>query len=456
MAGLNQIWNNILSEVEPQVSALTFDLWIKTLEPICVYKDRLILLTQTEAHCNIVKNRFHPMIKNASIKTLPSLIDVEIITPDLLPSFEQYQEYETPITTKNDAEDERADFILSYTFENFVIGKSNQFAAAVCLAVAEKVATQKPSLKYNPLFLYGGVGLGKTHLMHAIGNYIREANSQVKPIYVSSERFTNQLIDAIRNTSSSDSIKEFRNKYRNADVLMIDDIQFISKTPSTQEEIFHAFNDLYLAGKQIIISSDRPPKEIAPLEERLRTRFTSGVIADIGQPDLEMRVAILQKCCAAEKVNIDTSILTMIAERITTNVRDLKGLLTRVISYATLTEGDINNAEVVESAIKDYTQDAQEVLTMDNIAQKVCDYYRVDIKDLKGKKKNKEVVVPRQVCIYLITEFMSVPLINIGEFFGGRDHTTVMHARDKISEQIKLNKVLANQIKDLKDFMLRR
>lgn len=456
MASVKQVWDKILLEVEANVSALTFDLWIKTLEPVCIYKDRLVVSTQTEAHFNIAKARFHDILKTATQKVFPTILDIEIITPDMLPAFEKYKEYELPSLNNTSFADEPATFISSYTFENFVVGKSNEFATAAAKAVAEKVASEKPSLKYNPLFLYGGVGLGKTHLMHAIGNYIKEINPKIKSIYASSERFTNELIEAIRNTSRADTMKEFRKKYRSADVLMLDDIQFIAKTTATQEEIFHTFNDLYLAGKQIIISSDRPPKEIAPLEERLRTRFASGVLADIVQPDIEMRIAILQKMCISEKVHINKDVLEIIAERITSNIRDLKGLLTRVISYASLIGSDCNDKEVVMSALKDYTDDKKEVITMENIASNVCDYYQIDIKELVGKKKNKEIVIPRQMCIYLITEFLTLPLISIGEFFGGRDHTTIMHARDKISAQIKENPVIASQIKDLKDKIMNK
>lgn len=456
MSNVKQVWNDILKELESQVSAFTFDLWIKTLQPVCVYKERLVLGTETEAHHNICEKRFRETIKKAAQKVFPVIIDVEIITPEMAPAFEEYKEFEINVPEDRGLEtNQSANFFAGYTFDSFVVGKSNEFAAAVSKAVAEKTSSGKPSVKYNPLFLYGGVGLGKTHLMHAIGNYIKSQNPKIKVVYVPTEKFINELLQIFR-SASGDARVEFRNKYRSVDVLMLDDIQSITNRASTQEEIFYTFNDLYLAGKQIVISSDRPPKEIVPLEERLRTRFGSGVIADISQPDLDMRIAILQKMCLAEKVNIDKNILRMIAEKITSNIRELKGLLTRVISYASLTGADVNDLEVISGALRDYADDVKEVITIQKIADAVCRYYRVELEDLVGKKKNKEIVVPRQICIYLVTEFLSIPLITIGDFFGGRDHTTVMHARDKIGGLIKENQMIASQIKDLKDAVLNK
>lgn len=455
MSNIKQVWNGVLKELESEVSAFTFDLWIKTLLPVCIYKERLVLSTETEAHHNICEKRFRETIKKAAQKVFPLIADVEIITPDMVSAYEEYKEFEIG-TDEAPASEEPASFFAGYTFDSFVIGKSNEFAAAVAKAVAEKTAGGRPSVKYNPLFLYGGVGLGKTHLMHAIGNYIKEQNPKIKVVYVPTEKFINELLQIFRNSSNADARVEFRAKYRSVDILMLDDIQSITNRASTQEEIFYTFNDLYLAGKQIVISSDRPPKEIVPLEERLRTRFSSGVIADISQPDLDMRIAILQKMCLSEKADIDKDILRMIAEKISSNIRELKGLLTRVISYASLTGADPNDLEVISGALRDYAEDTKEVITIQKIADTVCRYYRVELNDLIGKKKNKEIVTPRQICIYLVTEFLSVPLISIGEFFGGRDHTTVMHARDKIASQIKENQVIASQVKDLKDAVLNK
>lgn len=456
MSKIQQIWDNILTEIEGEISALPFDLWIKTLSPVCIYKDRLVLLANTEATKNITEKRYRSTIKKVMQKVFPSLSDVEIITEEEKQAFDQYVESDNDLPINEsiapDEELEQTDrFVESYTFDNFVVGKSNEFANAAARAVAEK-----PGSKYNPLFLYGGVGLGKTHLMHAIGNYHKQNLKYIKCIYISSERFTNELIEALSDSKKRDSMKNFRKKYRDADVLMIDDIQFIARTVATQEEIFHTFNDLYLAGKQIIISSDRPPKEIAPLEERLRTRFECGLVADISQPDLEMRIAILEKMCNAEGVYMDRNILREIAEKVTSNIRDLKGLLTRVIFFANLTGKDCNDAEMVKNALKDYADDKNEVITMVKITNCVAEYFNISTEEIKGKKKTKEIVLPRQISIYLITELLTIPLINIGEFFGGKDHTTIMHARDKISASMRENSLLATQVKDIKDMILKK
>ncbi len=451
MVSVKQMWEQITREIEKKMSALPFDLFISTLEPVCVYKEHtLVLFTPTEANLNIISKKHSVAVKEAAKKCFPSLTEVEYILSEELPAYEQYREalQENPPLEKNG---EEQGFYPSYTFDNFVVGRSNEYAAAASRAVAEK-----PGSKYNPLFIYGGVGLGKTHLMHAIGNYFKQNNEKLKVIYVSADKFVFDLIESFRDGSKGDTKKNFRNKYRNVDCLMIDDVQFLAKRSSVQEELFHTFNDLYLAGKQIIISSDRPPKEIDLLEERLRTRFESGVIADIKQPDLEMRIAILQKMCLAENVNINKDILQIIAEKITENIRDLKGLLTKVISYAPLTSRDYNNIDVVTAALKDYAEDKNEVITMERVTQNVCDYFNISKEDLLGKKKNKEIVLPRQICVYLINEFLSVPLTAIGDYFGGKNHTTIMYSRDKISSLIKENTLIEKQVKDLKDLILKR
>lgn len=287
---ITDVWQNIISEVQVSVSALVYDLWIKTLTPLCIVSEKLILLADSVANRNLTERRFHSVIAAAAKKQYPDIVsDIQIISPDEEEMFREFV-LEQNLEQKERENNEQSAFIPKYTFENFVIGKSNEFVTAACKAVADN-----PGKRYNPLFIYGGVGLGKTHLMHAIGNKIRSTSPELKCTYVSCEHFTNSLIEALRDSDKTDKMKRFRARYRNIDVLMIDDIQFIAKTVSTQEELFHTFNDLYFLDKQIIITSDRPPKEISPLEERLRTRFEGGLIADIQTPDLETRIAILQK-----------------------------------------------------------------------------------------------------------------------------------------------------------------
>ncbi|MCM1042697.1 MAG: chromosomal replication initiator protein DnaA [Corallococcus sp.] len=451
MLSLNQIWNNILIETESKVSTLGYDLYINTLKPVGIYKDRIILLAENATLKGIVEKKYKEFIKKSTSSVFPSLVDVEIITEEDVPNLCNVEkEVDIPVSNNFVKETEDVNqFRSEYTFDSFVVGKSNEYAYAVASAVAET-----PGTKYNPLFVWGGVGLGKTHLLHAIGNYINRNQPEKKTLYVTSENFTNEMIEALRDNDVN-AKKDFRAKYRNVDVLMIDDIQFLANKEGTQEEFFHTFNELYLADKQIIICSDRPPKEIN-IAERLKTRFSTGIIADIQPPNLETRIAILQKKCIAKKQHVDMKILTLIAEKITSNIRDMEGILTRIISYASLVGGDCNDMNIVNDALKDYADSSNEIVTIDNIVDATCDYFKLDKAALVGKKKNKEIVIPRQICIYLITDILSIPLISIGQYFGGRDHTTVMHARDKISEEIKTNGVIAAQVKDIRDRIYNR
>ncbi|MEG1705893.1 MAG: chromosomal replication initiator protein DnaA [Clostridia bacterium] len=451
MLKIKQIWNNVLMEMETQVTVLTYDIFIKTLEPVGIFEDEVVLLAETQAQKNIIEKRYIDTIIDATKKVFPTIKGVKIILEENISEANFSNEVDIPVSEAALlSEDNTTQFVEKYTFNNFVVGKSNEFAAA-----ASKAVSENPGTKYNPLFIWGGVGLGKTHLMHAIGNYLKKSNPSLRTMYISCANFTNEYITALRDTANNNALREFRKKYRSTDVLMIDDIQFLANKESTQEEFFHTFNDLYLANKQVIICSDRAPKEIN-IAERLQTRFACGIIADIQSPDLELRIAILQKKCISQKQNVNEEVLRLIAEKVTTNIRDMEGLLNRIISYATLIGGDYNDMSVVSEALKDYTSDAKEVITLENIVKATCDYFDVDKSALCGKKKNKEIVVPRQICMYLVTDLLSLPLITIGEYFGGRDHTTIMHARDKITEEIKSNAVLNAQVKDIRDKILNK
>ena len=456
MLKINQIWNNILLEAEAKIpSTLAYDLYISSLEPLGIRKDRLVLLTVSRAIKNIVDSNYKGILKACTNKVFPSLIDVDIITEEDLPHLGSVQqEVDIPVSANyvSDTE-EKVSFVSQYTFENFVVGKSNEYAEAVARAIADN-----PGTKYNPVFLWGGVGLGKTHLMHAIGNHLQRNFPEKKLMYVTCEQFINEFIESVRDKSNdSSSMKNFRDKYRKLDVLMMDDVQFLANKDSTQEEMFHTFNELYLANKQIILSSDRPPKEIK-IEERLKTRFGMGVIADIHEPDLETRIAILQKKCNNKGYSLNIKVLSLIAEKITNNIREMEGMLNRIISYSTLVGGDPNDINIVNDALRDYADSSSDIITIDHIVNATCEYFHVKKEELIGKKKNKEIVVPRQICIYLICDILgqSMPLSNIGEYFGGRDHTTVMHARDKISEEIKTNDITASQVKDIRDKVYNR
>ena len=453
MLKIDQIWKNILLEAEAKTTTLAYDLYINSLSPVGIYRDRLILLAETRAIKNIVDNNYKDVLRKCTNLVFPSIVDVEVITENELENVGNVQkEVDIPVSPNyvNDTED-KVSFVSQYTFENFVVGKSNEYAHAVARAVADN-----PGVKYNPVFIWGGVGLGKTHLMHAIGNSLQRNFPEKKIMYVTCDQFVNEFIESIHD-SNPNATKEFRAKYRKLDVLMMDDVQFLANKEGTQEEMFHTFNELYLADKQIILSSDRPPKEIK-IEERLKTRFATGVIADIQPPNLETRIAILQKKCANKGYALNIRVLNLIAEKITNNIREMEGMLNRIISYSTLVGGDPNDMNIVQDALRDYADASSDIITIDQVVKATCEYFRVKREDLIGKKKNKEIVVPRQICIYLICDILgqSVPLASIGEYFGGRDHTTVMHARDKISEEIKTNDVTAAQVKDIRDKIYNR
>ncbi len=327
-----------------------------------------------------------------------------------------------------------------YVFDSFVVGNSNRMAHAASLAVAES-----PAQAYNPLFLYGNSGLGKTHLMHSIGHFILDKNPDAKVLYVTSETFTIELINSIQNNKN----EEFRNKYRNIDVLMIDDIQFISKKEGTQEEFFHTFNALYESNKQIIISSDRPPKEIKTLEDRLRSRFEWGLIADVQPPDYETRIAILRKKAERDHITVPDDVMAYIAKNIASNIRELEGALTRIVAFATLTNQDISIA-LAENSLKDiFSENASTPLTPDLIQQVVAEHYNIRVEDIQGSKKPKNIAFPRQVSMYLCRKLLDISLPKIGESFGGRDHTTVIHAITKIEKQLETDTALQKTIHQL-------
>ncbi len=315
-----------------------------------------------------------------------------------------------------------------YTFDTFVIGSGNRFAHAASLAVAEA-----PAKAYNPFFIYGGVGLGKTHLMHAIGHYVLEHNPNAKVVYLSSEKFTNEFINSIRDNKAID----FRNKYRNVDVLLIDDIQFLAGKESTQEEFFHTFNTLHEESKQIVISSDRPPKEIPTLEDRLRSRFEWGLITDITPPDLETRIAILRKKAKADGLDIPNEVMLYIANQIDTNIRELEGALIRVVAYSSLVNEDMT-PELAAAALKDIIPNAKpRMISILDIQKAVGEHYNIRLEDFTAKKRTKSIAFPRQVAMYLSRELTDFSLPKIGEEFGGRDHTTVIHAHEKISSDVQ-------------------
>ena len=325
-----------------------------------------------------------------------------------------------------------------YTFDTFVVGANNSLAHAASLAVAES-----PGEIYNPLFIYGGVGLGKTHLMHSIANFILKNNPNTKIMYVTSEKFTNELIDAIRNKNNY-STTEFREKYRSIDVLLIDDIQFIIGKESTQEEFFHTFNELHEAKKQIVISSDKHPREIATLEERLRSRFEWGITADIQPPDYETKMAILKKRAELERLDINQEVMQYVATNINSNIRELEGALNKIYVFANLEKKPVT-LELAENALKD-TIECQKEITPQLIMDVVAEHYNISVSDIISKKKNKEIANPRQICMYLSRKYTDYSLQNIGKIMGNRDHTTVIHGHDKIGKMLETDENLKSNL----------
>ncbi|MBQ3047875.1 MAG: chromosomal replication initiator protein DnaA [Clostridia bacterium] len=444
MNNLLSRWNDVLKDMENLVTAVSYDLYIETLEPIKVDKNKLIVLASTSTNKNQLIKLHKEKLLNVVKTHFDNIEDVVVLEPSEKEAFlEEIKENEEFLET-NQMMNIKNKLNEKYTFESFVVGKSNQFVYAAARSVAEN-----PGKKYNPLFIYGGVGLGKTHLLHAIGNYIKKNNKNIRILYVTSEQFTNDYIQALKADRKENANKAFRDKYREVDVLMIDDIQFIANKTSTQEEFFHTFNDLYQLDKQIVISSDKHPRNMETLEERLKSRFTGGLIQDIQKPDYETRLAILQKKVETENYNVNSDVLEFLAEKINTNIRELEGSLNKVVSLSSLIGKDKATMFEAEEALKDITAAQGQNLSVEKIMDTVCKYYDVKKVDLIGKKKNKEIVDPRQICIYLITELMDIPLITIGNAFGGRDHTTVIHARDKISQNIKTDKSLKTNIDDI-------
>jgi len=437
---LNETWDKVLKILKVEImSEVSYNTWILGLKPIGIKNGVFMIDVPNELTLDIITQRYKLLFKEAIKHVLNTDINVECVVGGLL----KEEEKELPIKEEKKALTQNSDSygILNskYTFESFVIGNSNRFAHAASVAVAES-----PANAYNPLFLYGGVGLGKTHLMHAIGHHIKEKNPSAKVVYVSSEKFTNELINSIRYDKNLD----FRNKYRNVDVLLVDDIQFIAGKESTQEEFFHTFNELYEARKQIIISSDRPPNEIPTLEDRLRTRFAWGLQADIQAPDFETRIAILKKKAEIEKYIVSTDVMVYIATKIKSNIRELEGALIRVMAYSSLTNNKNITVDLAAEALKDIISSSQtKSITIDLIQDVVANYYNLSIQELKSQRRTRNVTYPRQIAMYLSRKMTDMSLPKIGDEFGGRDHTTVIHAYEKISDALKTDDSLTSAIK---------
>jgi chromosomal replication initiator protein len=424
------IWDQILGRIETKVNHHSFYTWFKPTTfisdsgqaisvrvPNVLFKDWLI------KHYSVVLSEALGELKRGESKLqFVADGDVEAATPveempSVLPEIPQETEPSVPLTSPGGLNPR-------YTFDTFIVGPSNQFAHAACRAVAEA-----PSRSYNPLFIYGGVGLGKTHLMHAVGQYVLHHDSSHKLTYISSERFMNEMINALR----FDRILDFRERYRSVDVLLVDDIQFVSGKEGTQTEFFHTFNALYDSQKQIVLSSDRPPHEIPALEERLRSRFEWGLIADIQSPDLETKVAILKKKAENEAIPLPDNVAIYIAGRIKSNIRELEGSLIRLIAYASLTGRELS-LDLAQDVLKNVLDQDDRAITIETIQKFVSDYYQLKVGELKSRNNSKSVAMPRQIAMYLCKNLTHASLPEIGRSFGGKHHSTVIHSIKKVDD----------------------
>ena len=405
---LIKLWTECLIILEGEVTPVGFNTWIKDIKPVSIDNNTIRLSVENSIKKNMIEMRYAELIKNTVIQVTGKTFSIEVTVGE-----------ESPVFTQKKPDFNKT--YQKYTFDNFVVGNSNRFAQSAALAVAEA-----PAFAYNPLFLYGGVGLGKTHLMHAIANYIKDNDPSSKIAFLSAETFTNELINSIKDNKN----QEFRDKYRNIDVLLVDDIQFIAGKTTTEEEFFHTFNTLHEANKQIVLTSDRPPREIKNLEERIRSRFEWGLICDIQPPDYETRFAILRKKAQTEGINISDEIIEFISQKIKSNIRELEGVFNRVVAYRGLINKEIT-IDVAMEALKDYG-DEEKKLNVDNIIETCAKFYNVKKEDIYSQKRNSEIVFARQVCIYVIRElFPTYSLPKLGSIFG-RDHTTALYALKKI------------------------
>lgn len=439
------LWKNmVLPELEKTVSSISYDMYVKTLQPVDLIQGEIVLCTQSKLFADTVNSHLRNKILEALRNANPSITEFSVVVA------KNREEYLSQLieNEKDDIARSGSPIDPKLTFDNFVVGSSNEFIFAASKAVAEN-----PGESYNPLFIYGGTGLGKTHILMAIANYLKRHKPTLNVLYVTCEQFTNQMVESLSKGKLTPA--DFRKKYRNVDVLLIDDVQFLAKKQTTQIEFFNTFNELIAQNKQIVLTSDRPPHEIELLEERLRTRFEGGLLADVQMPDLETRIAILRKKAEERKTVVDIKVLTYIAERNECDVRTLTGKLTRVIFAAKLHERQIT-IDLVNEALKESAGEKQEELKVEDIINCVCAFYKVSKADMLGKKKNKEFVEPRQVCVYVITEMLNIPLQVVGEKMGNRDHSTMVYSRDKVAELIKTDSRLATEVNDIKKRLLKQ
>lgn len=458
-----KIWSEALEILKNEMSHVGFKTYVEVISPRLVDENTICFILPSKYHISICQNRFLDLIENTltllTNKSYDIIFESKEKIPDQIEELEDDYEInqnkttkeknraeeavsktETAISTPNQKTNEVPGLNPKYTFENFIIGSNNRFAHAASVAVYEN-----PGKKYNPLFIYGGVGLGKTHLMQAIGNAMYQADNNTKIIYCTGELFANEVISAIMNNQN----EIFRKKYRNIDLLLIDDIQFLAGKDKCQEEFFHTFNTLFESGKQIVLTSEKPPKEIPLLEDRLKTRFEMGLSVDIQTPDYETRLAILRKKAEKERYVINDEILVKIATRVKSNIRELEGVFNKLVAYTSFTNSELTDA-IVENTIESILVKNTKVITSKLIMQVVCKFFNIKVQDMISTKRSNSVAFPRQIAMYLCREIANLSFPIIGKDFGGRDHSTVLHAYSKISKEYDTNPETKDLIEDIK------
>ena len=440
-------WDEILQTVktEHDITDISFETWIKPLEVYGVEGNTLyILVPSVQMTLNYISKKYYLPLKVAITEITGIEYEIKFILPDqaatLKSTFNNNKEKKKFSTEAA----EKSNLNPNYTFETFVVGSNNRFAHSAALAVAES-----PGEAYNPLYIYGGPGLGKTHLMHSIGHFILKNNPDTKVLYVTSEDFTNEVIESIRSGNAS-AMNKLREKYRTIDVLMVDDVQFIIGKESTQEEFFHTFNSLHSAGKQVILTSDKPPKDMETLEERIRSRFEWGLMADIGIPDYETRMAILRKKIEADDMNLSDDILNYIANNIKSNVRELEGALNKLLAYSNLEKTDITMEIVMKELQNIITPDKPREITPQLIIEVVSEHFQISLDQMISKNRSNNIAKPRQIAMFLCKTMTETPLDSIGALLGGRDHSTIIHGINKIAEEYETNSQTKSLIETIK------
>lgn len=456
-----EIWSEALELLKNEMSQVAYKTYVEVISPRLVDENTICFILPSSYHIDICKKRFLDLIENTLTILTNKSYDILFESKEIIPETSNeiretsISNFQTQKTTKEESVEEKHENNVipteqktkdiqglnpKYTFENFIIGSNNRFANAAAVAVSEN-----PGKKYNPLFIYGGVGLGKTHLMQAIGNAMCSADPNTKIIYCTGEVFANELVSAIM----SDKNESFRKKYRNIDLLLIDDIQFLAGKEKCQEEFFHTFNTLWESGKQIVLTSEKPPKEIPLLEDRLKTRFEMGLSVDIQTPDYETRLAILRKKAEKERYVIDDEILVKIATRVKSNIRELEGVFNKLVAYTSFTNNPLTDA-VVENTIESILVKNTKVITSKLIMQVVCKFFNIKVQDMTSTKRSNSVAFPRQIAMYLCRELANMSFPNIGKDFGGRDHSTVLHAYSKITSEYNSNPETKDLIEEIK------